>query len=153
MANILTSELCRLASAHGNGVPPNLIVAIIMQESGGQPAIHSKDGYDSVGLMQLVKRFHPDIDLEDPATNIETGANVLISDFFYLNHIRSGVAQSTPASHYGWGNEEYVKRALCGYNAGAGNVVAWQKRGLTFEGFPNAHYADNIWGLYVKGYC
>ena len=108
------AALCELADKHGNGVPPSLVVALIEEESGGQPDIVSSAG--AVGLMQIIQRFHPGVDLTDPATNIDVGTHVLITDWLYLNHIRSGLQT---AAEIDWSNSDWLGRSLRGYNMGS----------------------------------
>jgi hypothetical protein len=75
-----------------HGLPPELIAAVILQESGGDPQAYSSSG--AVGLMQVMPRdglaarfqcvngpcfaSRPTIaELQDPAYNIEYGARML----------------------------------------------------------------------------
>lgn len=79
-------------SAQGNGVDPNLIAAVMLQESGGNPWAYSSSG--AVGLMQVMPRDgiaatfmcaagpcfadRPSTDeLYDPAYNVSYGAGML----------------------------------------------------------------------------
>jgi soluble lytic murein transglycosylase-like protein len=85
---------CGLISQHAayHGIDPNLIAAMIWQESGGNPDAYSKDG--AVGLMQVMPRDglaaafmcpngpcfanRPSMqELYDPAFNIEYGVRFL----------------------------------------------------------------------------
>lgn len=132
-------ELCELAWEHGNGMPANLVVAQIYEESGGQPEIRSSAG--AVGLMQIIEKFHPDIDLTDPATNIDLGTQIMVQDYFYLNHIRGGFSD---VSEIDWTIEAYVERALWGYVMGPGNVV-WYDQHLDKTMHDDVlRYGDNI---------
>lgn len=144
-------ELCELAREHGGGVPADLIVALIYEESGGQPAIESSAG--AVGLMQIIARFHPDADLTDPATNVRVGSHVLASDFLYLNHIRAGITMPDRVDLYDWSAVAWVRRALAGYNMGPGNVV-WYDQHPDKE-WPEevSRYADNIESLFSQELC
>lgn len=80
------------AAAQEVGLPANLIAAVIMQESGGDPSAYSSSG--AVGLMQVMPRdgiaaefmcvngpcfaARPTIaELEDPAFNIQYGSQYL----------------------------------------------------------------------------
>ena len=142
------AELCDLAQAHGEGMPANLIVAQIEEESGGQPTIVSSAG--AVGLMQIVAKFHPGVNLDDPVTNIVTGVHIMQSDYRYLNHMRANLAPDAPID---WANEEWTKRALAGYVMGPGNV-SWYDKHPDRQWPANVQgYANNIWALYQRGYC
>ena len=141
-------ELCQLAMDYGGDVPADLIVAMIEEESGGQPDIRSSAG--AVGLMQIIAKFHPSVDLTNPATNIETGVHILESDYRYLNHMRANLAPTDPID---WTNEAWVKRSLRAYVMGPGNVTFYDKhpdRQLPVE---VVNYQDNIWSLNQQGYC
>ena len=151
MAKLSIKQCCDLISKHGMGVPPDLGVALIWEESGGQTDIVSSAG--AVGLMQVMQRFHEGVDLTDPVTNVKVGCQVLISDFWYLNHIRASIEHGRPAAQYPWGNERWLKRALAGYNMGPGNVV-W------YDNHPTKHwpagvlnYCDIIWRMYQQKHC
>lgn len=82
------------ATAADTGLPANLIAAVILQESGGDPTAYSSSG--AVGLMQVMPRDgiaadfmcvngpcfanRPTIaELEDPAFNIQYGSGYLAS--------------------------------------------------------------------------
>ena len=141
-------ELCELAMDYGGGVPANLVVAIIEEESGGQPDIRSSAG--AVGLMQIVQKFHPGVDLTDPATNIQTGLHVLENDYRYLNHMRANLS---PTEAIDWSNEAWTKRALAGYVMGPGNVTWYDKHPDKSWPANVVNYANIIWQLYQTGYC
>jgi soluble lytic murein transglycosylase-like protein len=88
-------QWCSLIEAHANNhaLDPNLIAAVILQESGGNPDAYSKSG--AVGLMQVMPRDglaasficasgnpcfmnRPSMDeLYDPAFNVEYGTRML----------------------------------------------------------------------------
>ena len=93
-----------LESAKRNSVDPNLIVAVMKQESGFNPGARSYKG--ACGLMQLIpataRRFGVS-KIYDPAQNIEGGARYLhfLLDLFQGN----------------------IELALAGYNAGEGAVI------------------------------
>lgn len=89
-------QWCELidAAAQEVGLPANLIAAVIVQESGGDPSAYSSSG--AVGLMQVMPRDgissefmcvngpcfadRPTIaELEDPAFNIQYGSQLLAS--------------------------------------------------------------------------
>jgi soluble lytic murein transglycosylase-like protein len=61
--------------ANHYGVDPNLIAAIIMQESRGNPNVVSSKG--AKGLMQIMTKFHKIDDPFDPNQNIQTGTKFL----------------------------------------------------------------------------
>lgn len=150
-SSLSRSELCELARAHGGGVPPDLIVALIYEESGGQPAIVSTAG--AVGLMQVVSRFHPTIDLTDPAANVRVGSTVLASDYLYLNHVRANITLPKRVDLYDWTAVEWVKRALGGYNMGPGNVVWYDQHPDRVWPEEVSRYAENIIELQNEGLC
>lgn len=87
------------ASAQETGLPPNLIAAVMLQESGGDPLIYSSSG--AVGLMQVMPRdglaaefmcingpcfaSRPTIEeLQDPAFNVAYGSGMLAG--LYAKH-------------------------------------------------------------------
>jgi len=91
-------QWCELieTSAQENGLPPRLIAAVILQESGGDPLAYSSSG--AVGLMQVMPRdgiasefmcpngpcfsSRPTIEeLEDPAFNVAFGSQMLAGLF------------------------------------------------------------------------
>ncbi|MFN2234493.1 MAG: lytic transglycosylase domain-containing protein [Anaerolineales bacterium] len=80
------------SAAYETGLPPNLIAAVMLQESGGDPLIYSSSG--AVGLMQVMPRdglaaefmcingpcfaSRPTIEeLQDPAFNVFYGSRML----------------------------------------------------------------------------
>ena len=84
------------AAAQNTGLPANLIAAVILQESGGQPTILSHSG--AVGLMQVMPRDgvsaefmcingpcftnRPSIaELKDPVFNVNYGSQMLANLF------------------------------------------------------------------------
>jgi soluble lytic murein transglycosylase-like protein len=91
-------------SAARNGIDPNLVVAVMRQESGFKQYARSYKG--ATGLMQLMpataRRFGVN-NIYDPAENIEGGSKYLR---FLLDKFNGD-----------------VKLALAGYNAGEGAVV------------------------------
>ena len=91
---VAVQQWCDLIThyAHANNLDPNLIAAVILQESGGNPDAYSKSG--AVGLMQvmpedgLARDFicangpcfagRPSMkELQDPAFNIAFGSQML----------------------------------------------------------------------------
>jgi soluble lytic murein transglycosylase-like protein len=107
-----------------NHVPPGLIVAIIMVESGGNPQAVSRSG--NIGLMQLkptTAAAYGVTNLYDPIENIKAGAR-------YLHDLLVRFSNNIPL-------------AVAGYNAGA---FAVQRAG----GIPehSRGYVDHVMGLY-----
>jgi hypothetical protein len=96
-------ELVRQSAAR-NGIDPNLIVAVMRQESGFNPRARSYKG--ASGLMQLMpataRRFGV-TNIYDPVENIEGGAKYLR---FLLDRFNGD-----------------IKLVLAGYNAGEGAVI------------------------------
>jgi soluble lytic murein transglycosylase-like protein len=96
-------ELVRQSAAR-NGIDPNLIVAVMRQESGFNPRARSYKG--ASGLMQLMpataRRFGV-VNIYDPVENIEGGAKYLR---FLLDTFNGD-----------------IKLVLAGYNAGEGAVI------------------------------
>jgi soluble lytic murein transglycosylase len=109
-----TDAVNRVAQAR-TGLPPELVYAIMREESGYQPAVMSVAG--ARGLLQLMPEtaervardlalpeFHPD-DLFDPAVNIQLGG-------VYLDQLLRQFSGRASA-------------AIGSYNAGPHRVVAW----------------------------
>jgi len=96
-------ELVRQSAAR-NGIDPNLIVAVMRQESGFNPRARSYKG--ASGLMQLMpataRRFGV-VNIYDPVENIEGGARYLR---FLLDTFQGD-----------------INLVLAGYNAGEGAVI------------------------------
>ena len=136
-------SLLPIVEKHGLGIPPLLVRALITEESGFDA--NALSGAGAVGLMQIMQQFHPGKDLANPAVNIHIGCSVLVSDFYYLNHIRAGLDPSYPSSLYPWSDMSLLDRALAGYNMGPGNVV-WY----------DSNHPDNPpanWPVNVRRYC
>jgi soluble lytic murein transglycosylase-like protein len=101
--NAKYDELVRQSAAR-NGIDPNLIVAVMRQESGFNP--HARSYKGASGLMQLMpataRRFGV-MNIYDPVENIEGGAKYLR---FLLDTFNGD-----------------VNLVLAGYNAGEGAVI------------------------------
>jgi len=139
--NITTTQAQRLAkysgfikdSAKKHNVPVELVCAVILQESGGNPKAVSHAG--ARGLMQLMpgtaKRFGVTNSF-DPQQNIEGGTKYLR---FLLDRFKGD-----------------YKLAVAAYNAGEGNV---EKYGNKIPPFAETRayvpkvlaYADTIWSM------
>jgi len=107
-----------------NRVPPALLVAIIMVESGGNPRAVSPSG--NIGLMQIKRTTaagYGVTDLYDPVENIKAGAR-------YLHDLLVRFRYNIPL-------------AVAGYNAGAMAVV--NARGIPAHTQP---YVDRVMGIY-----
>ena len=104
----------------------------------------------AVGLMQIMQKFHPDVDLTDPATNIELGCDILSSDYRYLNHFRLGLSPTEPVD---WSLYANVGRALRGFYMGSGTVVWYDRHPDKAYPVDADQYVANILGLFRKGLC
>ncbi|MBM4289982.1 MAG: lytic transglycosylase domain-containing protein [Deltaproteobacteria bacterium] len=115
-------------SSRRHGVDPNLVRAVMMVESGGNPRAESKKG--AIGLMQLMPETAKGLGVKDPwdpAQNIEGGAK----------YLRENLGK--------FGN---TTMALAAYNAGPGNVQ--KHRGVPpFEETQN--YVSKVLDLYWQG--
>jgi len=103
MLNAWDEEIVEAAITHG--VPPELIKAVMLAESGMNPEARSRSG--AMGLMQLIPSTAKAMgvtDPWDPAQNIQGGAR-------YLRMMLDR-----------FGDKE---RAIAAYNAGPGNVVKY----------------------------
>jgi hypothetical protein len=98
-------------SASKTGLPANLIAAVMLQESGGDPLSYSSSG--AVGLMQVMPRdgiasefmcingpcfaSRPSItELEDPAFNIDYGSQMLASLYTKFGDYREALFRYGP---------------------------------------------------------
>jgi hypothetical protein len=101
--------ITRVAASHG--LDPNLIGALILQESGGDPTAYSRSG--AVGLMQVMPRdgLAADFDcpngpcfakrptireLEEPGFNVEYGTNMLANLISRHGDVRSALKSYGP---------------------------------------------------------
>lgn len=88
--------------ARANGVPEQLFVCQITQESGWNPNAVSPAG--AIGIAQIVPRFHPNVNPWDPLASLRYAAELM-------------------ASHYRtFGRWDL---ALAAYNAGGGAVMQY----------------------------
>lgn len=86
-----------------HGVPRDLFVRLLWQESRFDPSAHNA-GSDASGIAQIVPRWHPGVDPFDPIASIHYGAGYLAQQF------------------RAFGSWELALKA---YNWGPGNVRAW----------------------------
>lgn len=111
------------AAATQAGISPALALAVMNQESGGNPSAVSSAG--AVGLFQLMPSSFPGVNINDPTTNIDTGVGYLAQ---LLNQYNGNVAL-----------------ALAAYNAGPGNVASY---GNTIPPFAETqNYVASILGV------
>lgn len=118
-----------LESAARNGLDPNLIIAVMRQESGFNPRAVSPKG--ARGLMQLMpataRRFGVK-DIFDPAQNIEGGARYLR---FLLDMFNGD-----------------LELALAGYNAGENAVINFGYRVPPYR--ETRYYVKNVSASYFR---
>ena len=114
-------------AARENDLPPELLVAVIVQESSGRPEAVSSRG--ATGLMQLMPETAREVGVDDPtdpAQNIAGGAR-------YLAHLKDRFD----------GDLDLV---LAAYNAGPGNV---RRHGNTVPPFPETRdYVTKVRAMY-----
>lgn len=111
------------------GIDPNLVHAVIQQESGYRPAVESSAG--AVGLMQLMPGTASDLgvtDRTDPEQNIDGGIRYL-KQMYEMN-----------GGDWDNQNSETWEAALASYNGGYGNRNITQTR----------LYAHDVWEKYNK---
>jgi soluble lytic murein transglycosylase-like protein len=114
------------------GIPPDLLVRLAYEESHFRPDIISGQTVSSagaLGIMQLVPRFHPNVNPLDPYAAIDYAAGFLRSLYDQFGS---------------W------TLAVAAYNAGPGNV---QKAGNTVPPFPETlkYVADIIGDVNAAG--
>jgi soluble lytic murein transglycosylase-like protein len=103
-------ELAWKEASKRNGVPPELLIAVMQKESSLRPSVESH--YGAQGLMQVVRRWHPDKllpseSLFDPEVNIRVGAAVLEE---YLDHADGSL--TTALAKYSGNARGYATRVL-----------------------------------------
>ncbi|MCP4293694.1 MAG: transglycosylase SLT domain-containing protein [bacterium] len=116
-------------SAETNGLDPALILAVVMEESAGDPLAESHKG--AQGLMQLMPATARDLGVQDstsPSQNLAGGAKYL----------------SQMLKRY----DGDLKLALAAYNAGPGNV---DKAGRRVPDFPETqNYVEKVMDRFKK---
>jgi soluble lytic murein transglycosylase-like protein len=116
-----------MTASRESGMAPELLLAVIMQESGGNPTVESRAG--AQGLMQLMPETAEELgvrDSFDPQDNVVGGAR-------YLS----------------WLHDRYqgdVDLMLAGYNAGPGNVDRAGKQIPPFD--ETINYVSKVKTLY-----
>lgn len=104
------------------GWPENLIAkyaAIVMYESGGNPAVHNTTGEDSYGLLQIYYRYHTDFDRSryaDPLYNLtyaygvyrREGDHAWLTSVGKYNRNYQGIAEQSRQIYNGSGNSNPV---------------------------------------------
>ncbi|MFT5234402.1 MAG: soluble lytic murein transglycosylase-like protein [Candidatus Krumholzibacteriia bacterium] len=112
-----------------SGVDPALLLAVVMAESGGDPAARSPKG--ALGLMQLMPGTAAEVGVSDatsPGQNLHGGAD-------YLAKLMRRY-------------DDQLDLALAAYNAGPGNV---DKAGRQIPDFPETQrYVKRVTELYHK---
>jgi len=115
------------SAAVKSGVDPALLLAVVMEESGGDPAARSPQG--AVGLMQLMPGTAAEVGVSDatsPSQNLHGGADYL------ARMLRKYEGQ--------------LDLALAAYNAGPGNV---DRAGRKIPDFPETQrYVERVQKLY-----
>lgn len=117
------------AASRAAGLDPRLVLAVVMEESGGDPSARSHAG--ARGLMQLMPGTAADLGVTnaaDPAANLRGGSRYLADQL-----------------------ERYDGRldlALAAYNAGPGNV---DKAGRRIPAFPETRtYVSRVMDRYAR---
>lgn len=103
-------ELAWNEASKRNGMPPELLIAMMQKESSLRPKVQSS--YGAQGLMQVVRRWHhdklhPSESLFDPEVNIRVGADVLAQ---YLEE--AGGSLSKALGKYSGNAQGYATKVL-----------------------------------------
>lgn len=103
-------ELAWKEASQREGLPPELLIAVMQKESSLQPKVQSN--YGAQGLMQVVRRWHhdklqPSESLFDPAVNIRVGADVLEE---YLEKANGSLAKAL--KQYSGNAQGYATKVL-----------------------------------------
>lgn len=117
------------AAATGSGLDPRLVLAVVMEESGGDPAARSTAG--ARGLMQLMPGTARDLGVRnalDPAANLDGGTRYLAAQLDRF--------------------EGRLDLALAAYNSGPGNVARAGGRVPDFAETRN--YVNRVLGRYTR---
>jgi murein DD-endopeptidase MepM/ murein hydrolase activator NlpD len=127
-----------VAAAQKYKVPPNLLKAIMMRESNGDP--NAGSGAGAIGLMQVMPLHYDDVygkgkwsmqQARDPATNTMMGARVLSQEMRALKGEAAGAT--------------YWDDVLRSYNGGSGTFATYKRTGFLpketreYTGFINAN--------------
>ena len=111
------------AAEKKHGLPPNLLANLIQAESGFDPNAKSPAGAE--GMLQIMRKFHPNVDPADPEASIKYAAGLLEK-----HHKRFGDWDS----------------ALAAYNAGPGRV----NKGMDKLPLETRNYLEKINAFKVK---
>lgn len=103
-------ELAWKEASKRNGMSPEILLAMMQKESSLRPKVQSR--YGAQGLMQIVRRWHPDKlhpseSLFDPEVNIRVGADVLEE---YLE--KAGGSLDKALGQYSGSAQGYATRVL-----------------------------------------
>jgi soluble lytic murein transglycosylase-like protein len=116
-------------AASGSGLDPRLVLAVVMEESGGDPAARSAAG--ARGLMQLMPGTARDLGVKntlDPAANLDGGARYLAAQLERF--------------------DGRLDLALAAYNSGPGNVDRAGGRVPAFT--ETRRYVDRVLERYTR---
>lgn len=120
-----------IKEAKQNGLDPNLVYAVIRQESNFDP--DARSGAGAIGLMQLTPDTFEWLQKKEPAAAVRPSNALYLPDV----NVRYGCRfLSLLLKKYG-----SRRTALCAYNAGMGRIDAWLKDSQTSKDGKNL---DNI---------